>query len=55
MFGTESYASNYPNKQQIYLQEVWDLDKDGNFKSKIKRTDGILLLDSEILGIEFFN
>lgn len=55
LFGLDSYASNYPNKQQIYLQEVWEIDDDGIFKNKINQTKGILILDSEIIAIEFFN
>ena len=30
-FGSDSYVSNYPEQQEIYLQETYVLDEDGRF------------------------
>lgn len=55
LFGLNSYASTYPNEEQVYLEEVWKLDSDGRFLKKIDRTKGIIILKEDILAIEFFN
>ena len=50
----KSYASSYPAKEKIYLEEVWKIDKNGKFIRKIKRTDGIIVLGDDIMSVEFF-
>jgi Family of unknown function (DUF6338) len=37
IFDHESYASSYPAEEQLYLETVWKLDKNGNFEKEIKR------------------
>jgi len=53
-YDEDSFSSSYPSKEQIYLEEVWKLDKDGKFKEPIKRSKGVIVLGEEILAIEFF-
>jgi hypothetical protein len=53
-FDTNSFASSYPAKEQIYLEEVWELAEKGNFVKPIQRSRGIIILGDEIMGIEFF-
>lgn len=53
-FDTESFASSFPAKEQIYLQEVWELDEKGEFKNPVERTNGIIILGDEMSLIEFF-
>lgn len=52
-YDTNSFASSYPSKEQIYLEEVWELDENGGFKQSINNSKGVLIID-EILAIEFF-
>lgn len=54
-YSTDSFASSYPDKEQIYLEEVWRLDLNGAFISKIERTKGIIIIGDDISSIEFFN
>jgi len=54
-YDTESFASSYPAKEQIYLQEVWTLDENGGFKEPVERTNGIIIMSDEMALIEFFN
>jgi hypothetical protein len=50
-----SFASSHPNKD-IYLSEVWKLKaKTFEFERVVDRTSGMLILEGEILSIEFFN
>lgn len=50
-----SFASSFPNKD-IYISEAWVLKKDSlAFDRIIDRTSGILILESEISYIHFFN
>jgi hypothetical protein len=53
-FDTNSFASSYPAKEQIYLEEVWELGEKGNFVKRIDRSKGIVILGDEIVAIEFF-
>lgn len=53
LYGKNSFASSYPNEEQIYLEEAWELE-DRKFSKRVDRTGGIFLFKSEILGLEFF-
>lgn len=53
-FGDNSYASSFPAKEQIYLEEVWNLDAHGEFTTKINQTHGIIIMGSDISSIAFF-
>lgn len=54
-YARKSFASSYPRKQEIYLEEVWKLDANKKFVQKIDRTEGIIILRDEIIALEFFN
>jgi hypothetical protein len=54
-FYEKSYASAHPDKEQIYLEEVWELDKDTDeFIGPFIGTKGMLISNDEISYIEFF-
>lgn len=53
-YGLSSFSSTYPNPKEIYLEEVWKLNKRGGFTTKINQTEGILITENEIETIEFF-
>ncbi|SMO43022.1 hypothetical protein SAMN06269117_10457 [Balnearium lithotrophicum] len=53
-FSTNSFASSYPSKEQIYLEEVWKLDENGRFKEPVESSQGIIILGDEILAVELF-
>ncbi|MDI6795119.1 MAG: DUF6338 family protein [bacterium] len=48
-FDTNSFASSYPAEEQIYIEEVWNLDQNGTFLEPIERSKGIIVLSTEIL------
>lgn len=57
-YSEKSYATSYPCKESIYLEEVWDLWEPGNekkFKQIVQDTKGILILSDNINTIEFYN
>ncbi|WP_061207013.1 DUF6338 family protein [Leptospira santarosai] len=54
-YGPKSFSSSFPNEEQLYLEEVWSLEKNGKFKNMIPRTKGIIINMSEITSIEFKN
>ncbi len=39
-YSTDSFASGYPDTQEIYVQELWQLDELGRFRQKVGRTAG---------------
>jgi len=53
-FDTNSFASSYPAEEQIYIEEVWDLDEKGKFIKPIERSKGIIISEKEISSVEFF-
>jgi hypothetical protein len=54
-YGKNSYCSSSPSKEQIYLEEVYEVDEDGVFGAdSVRGTEGILILGDEISAIEFF-
>lgn len=54
-YGPESFASSYPHPEQIYLEELWKIDKRGRFLAKIEDSQGIIISSSEYESIEFFH
>lgn len=54
LFGDDSFASSFPNEQDIYLEEVWHVDEEGILLDKINQTAGLLINDKEIEYLEFF-
>lgn len=55
IFATNSYASSFPLKEQLYLEKVWKLNDKGEFECPIKASKGVILVGDEILSLEFFN
>lgn len=47
-----SYMSAYPTEEQIYLQKVWILDENKNFKAPVEDSEGIIIFKDEILAVE---
>lgn len=54
IFEKNSGASFYPEKEQIYLEQVWEIDENEGFIRPIERTGGILILGDEISTVEFY-
>jgi len=54
VYDTKSFASSYPAKEQIYLEQVWELDKKGAFIKPIDRSKGIVIMGDDITAVEFF-
>jgi hypothetical protein len=53
-FAIRSFASTYPCKESIYLEELWKLENN-KFIYQVPRTNGILIISDDIFAIEFFN
>ena len=53
-YDTNSFASSYPAEEQIYIEEVWNIDKEGRFKDKVDRSKGVIISKSDVSAIEFF-
>ncbi len=51
-YAERSFASSAPAEEQIYLEEVW-LEKDGILERPVKRSEGVLVMASEISRVEF--
>lgn len=53
-YGGDSFVSSSPATEQIYLQESWVINRRGGFDRPKSGSDGIMILSSEILYVEFF-
>jgi len=53
-YSLKSSASAYPKERQIYLEELWEKGENGGFKEKVSRTRGIIVFESEISSVEFY-
>lgn len=53
-YDTKSFSSSAPAEEQIYLEEVWTLDDNGNFLEQVQRSKGIIIMREDITAIEFF-
>lgn len=54
-FDRSSFASSYPMEEQVYIEELWELDANLQFVQPIDRSKGAILFKSEIKAIEFFS
>lgn len=55
LYGAKSYTSHSPAPPEIYLEQVWNVNSDGGFTgSRVESTEGILIMGTEILALEFF-
>ena len=54
LYGSNSFTSNYPESEQIYLEEKWVLDGNDGFDRIREGSSGVLIVTSQIKTIEFF-
>lgn len=52
-YGKQSASSIFPNKEQIFLQEVWDI-KGRKFIKAVGRSKGVIVSGRCVKSIEFF-
>jgi hypothetical protein len=53
-YAENSFVSNYPSKEQIYLEETWHLNKYNGFDRPKNDSSGTIVVTSEIAHIELF-
>lgn len=51
-FSSNSFASSFPAEEQIYLEETWILNDSGGFERAKNRSDGVIVIGSEIAYVE---
>jgi hypothetical protein len=54
LYAYESAASSYPESEDLYLQEVWEIDNKGKFTKPIEGTMGLLVSYNTVDFIELF-
>jgi hypothetical protein len=54
LYAYESAASSYPEKEDLYLQEIWELDDEGKFLNPLDGTMGLLVNYDSVDYIELF-
>lgn len=52
-YDTDSFTSSFPEDEQIYIQEVWNIDDNNKFLTKRTRSRGMLISSKDIKAIEF--
>lgn len=54
-YDENSFSSNAPAEEQLYLEEAWVLNYDGGFERPRVSTKGIIILSGEMVSIELFS
>lgn len=54
IYDTKSFTSSFPIEEQIYLEEVWEVDEQKNFIKPVDRSKGIIIFNEEIASVELF-
>ncbi|MRG60126.1 hypothetical protein GE115_09615 [Agromyces sp. CFH 90414] len=55
LFGQRSYVSTYPHGRDIFIEEQWELDKDGRFLREVDRSLGVWLAVPESAVVEWLD
>jgi len=54
-FGTNSYATSFPNQGNLYLEAVYEVADDGTFGEPIEDSDGMIITSDDYHYVELFN
>jgi hypothetical protein len=54
LFGPNSFAGSFPNKQDLYIEKLLSLDEHGNVKGLIENSAGAIVRMDDLDRIEFF-
>lgn len=54
LFGPNSFAGSFPNRQDIYVEQLLSLDEDGKVKALIENSAGAIVRMDDLERIEFF-
>jgi hypothetical protein len=52
-FGENSFATSFPNKQEVYIEEAWQLDEDEKFIEPIEGTKGAFVCREDCALVQF--
>lgn len=52
-FGENSFATSFPNNQEIYVEETWRLDEDGEFTEPVEGTKGAFVYREDCALVQF--
>jgi hypothetical protein len=52
-YGENSFATSFPNKQEVYVEEAWHLDEDEKFTEPIEGTKGALVGREDCTLVQF--
>lgn len=53
IYSNDSYASSYPESEDLYIEEIWKIDEKGHFINKLEGTKGLWVPKSSYDYIEF--
>ena len=54
IYSNKSYASSYPESEDLYIEEVWEINNKGHFINKIEGTIGLWIPKTSYNYIELF-
>lgn len=52
-YGENSFATSFPNTQQIYIEQLYSLNDDGSFSEPVNRSSGAIVKLDDCQYIEF--
>ncbi|GHT87328.1 hypothetical protein FACS1894137_14470 [Spirochaetia bacterium] len=54
LYSGKSFASSYPEKADLYIEQLWQLDEKGAFLAPVEKSGGLLVSFEEVAFIEIF-
>ena len=54
IYDEHSFTSSFPAEEQIYLEEVWKIDKLKTFIKPVAKSRGIIIFNNAIASVELF-
>ena len=54
LYGMNSFASSYPDEEDLFLEKTCTLSADGKISGLVQLSEGVILRMSEVRVIEFF-
>ena len=55
LYGTKSFASSYPDEEDLYLQTLCALSPEGEITGIVEGSEGAILRMSEVSLLEFYS
>ena len=54
LIGANSFASSFPHRRDLYVEQTWKLNEDGGFEAAVPQSRGVIVSMDDCETLEFF-